>query len=161
VPRIGALDHLLATAVGHLFGYHGAARFDRLAERLRGVRADVLAAWTPAEPLNPAHLPSSVTEKVKEIYGVLTGGGADSVVNAGTAARLASALQALLGWLPADVFSRHHSSLLDGVVTCLSGRHTRALPADRRHQASSQDGDGRDLPRGRAAPGRRADRVAP
>ena len=120
VPRIGALDHLLATAVGHLFGYHGAARFDRLAERLRGVRADVLAAWTPAEPLNPAHLPSSVTEKVKEIYGVLTGGGADSVVNAGTAARLASALQALLGWLPADVFSRHHSSLLDGVVTCLS-----------------------------------------
>ncbi len=120
VPRAGSLDYLLATMVGHLFGYHAAARFDHLAEKLRAIRADVLCTLGAHEVADLALLPPSLTEKVVEMDGVLEAGGLDSGLTARTATRLSRSFEVLLGRLPADVFSRHHEGLFDGIVSSLS-----------------------------------------
>ncbi len=120
LPRAGSLDYLLATMVGHLFGYHAAHRFDHFAERLRGVRAEILSVASSQDGFDLAALQPSLTEKVKELDQLVVSGALDSGLNAGPAARLARAFEVLLGWLSPDVFSRHSGSLLDGVLSSLS-----------------------------------------
>jgi glucosamine--fructose-6-phosphate aminotransferase (isomerizing) len=119
VPAGGTLGYLLATMVGHLFGYHAAATFDRFAERLRAIRAEVLAALG-GEKGGTIDLPPHLTERVVEMDNILAAGDLDSGLNAGTATRLSRAFQVLLGRLPVDVYLRHHSSLLDGILAGLS-----------------------------------------
>jgi glucosamine--fructose-6-phosphate aminotransferase (isomerizing) len=121
VPLLSnSLNYLLATIVGHLFGYHAAARLDHFAERLRSIRAEVLSHLTSRERPGAADLPPSLTEEIVEMDGLLSTGGLDSGLDAGTAARLSSVFHVLLGWLPVNVFSRQHASLLDGIVSILS-----------------------------------------
>jgi glucosamine--fructose-6-phosphate aminotransferase (isomerizing) len=119
VPAAGTLGYLLATMVGHLFGYHAAAAFDRVAERLRGIRAEVLSALRD-ERGGELDLPPRLTERVVEMDNLLASGDLDSGLNAGTATRLSRAFQVLLGRLPVDVYLRHHPSLAGGVVASLS-----------------------------------------
>jgi glucosamine--fructose-6-phosphate aminotransferase (isomerizing) len=119
VPSAGALGYLLATMVGHLFGYHAAAAFDRHAERLRAIRAEALAALG-GEKGGAVDLPPQLTERIVEMDNHLAAGDLDSGLNAGTATRLSRAFQVLLGRLPVDVYLRHHASVLDGVVAGLS-----------------------------------------
>jgi glucosamine--fructose-6-phosphate aminotransferase (isomerizing) len=119
VPAAGTLGYLLATMVGHLFGYHAAATFDRFAERFRAIRAEVLAALG-GDKGGTIDLPPHLTERVVEMDNILAAGDLDSGLNAGTATRLSRAFQVLLGRLPVDVYLRHHSSLLDGILAGLS-----------------------------------------
>ncbi len=120
VPRSGGLDYLLATLVGHLFGYYAAHCFDHYAERLRGIRAGVLSAASSQDGLDLGTLAPSLTEKVKELDQLLASGALDSGLNAGPATRLGRTFEVLLGWLSPDVYSRHAGSLLEGVLTSLS-----------------------------------------
>jgi len=140
VPLLsGSLNYLLATMVGHLFGYHAAARLDHFAERLRSIRAEALSRLTSQERPGAADLPPSLTEEVVEMDGILNTGGLDSGLDAGTAARLSSVFHVLLGWLPVNVFSRQHASFLDGIVSILSqaiGELSRPIDAIK-HQAKT------------------------
>ena len=140
VPFVkGSLNYLLTTMVGHLFGYHAAARLDHFAERLRSVRAEVLSHLTSQERPGPTELPPSLTEELVEMDGLLNTGGLDSGIEAGTAARLSSVFHVLLGWLPVNIFSRQHVSLLDGMVSVLSqaiGELSRPIDAIK-HQAKT------------------------
>jgi glucosamine--fructose-6-phosphate aminotransferase (isomerizing) len=116
VPPAGpALSFLLATMVGHLFGYHAAAALDRHAERLRRLRGEVLMMGP-----EPGVLPAEVTADAVEIDAVLEAGGLDAGIGAGTAVRLSSALGALMGRIEPDVYARHHGELAGGAVASLS-----------------------------------------
>jgi glucosamine--fructose-6-phosphate aminotransferase (isomerizing) len=133
------MSYLLATVVGHLFGYHAAARFDSFAERLRGVRGEVLGSLATDGFLDPTQLSPALAEKVKELDGTCTGGQLNGGLEAGTATRLARAFEVLLGWLPVNVFARHHGSVRDGIVSSLSdaiGELSRPIDAIK-HQAKT------------------------
>ncbi|HVR74962.1 MAG TPA: SIS domain-containing protein [Planctomycetota bacterium] len=118
--RAGSLGYLLATMVGHLFGYYSAARFDHFAERLRSIRAEVLGAPGIARSGGAGPLPASLTEKLIEMESAVASGSLDSGLNSGTATRLSRAFHALLGWMPVDVFIRHHEDLFSGVIGMVS-----------------------------------------
>lgn len=120
VPRAGSLNYLLATMIGHLFGYHAAARFDHYAERLRGLRAEILSSSSHQDGFDLGHLSPSFTERVKELDQLLGSGALDSGVNAGPAAKLSRTFEVLLGWLSADVYARHSGGLVEGIVNGLS-----------------------------------------
>jgi glucosamine--fructose-6-phosphate aminotransferase (isomerizing) len=121
VPRAGRLSFLCAAAVGHLFGYHAAAAFDARAERLRRVRAEVLAALGRSEAEEGlAPLPAPVTETVLALEGELAAGDLDGGLNAGTAAKLWRAFEALLGRLSLETFRRGRAGWADALLGHLS-----------------------------------------
>src|SRR5262249_33164324 len=77
------------------------------------------------------------TERVVEMDNLLGAGGLDSGLNAGTATRLSKVFEVLLGRLPVDVLSRHHTNFLNGVVSTLTEAITElSRPIDAtKHQA--------------------------
>ena len=157
VPRHeGALSYLLATMVGHLFGYHAAAAFDRQAGLLRAIRAGVIREFArdPAEPetgeeaLDEGGLPAPSDGLVAEIArfeDLLQDGALDSGLRTGMAVRLSAVFQYLLGRITLDLFVRHlrvpaeRRALVEAMVLAL----TRAIdelsrPIDAiKHQAKT------------------------
>ena len=140
VPTAGpALSFLLATMVGHLFGYHAAAAFDHHAERLRRLRREVLTAIGPETGGEQGALPAQVMADAVEIETLLASRGLDAGLSPGTAVQLSSALEALMGRLEPDVYVRHHGDLAGGVVASLSEAITElSRPIDAiKHQAKT------------------------
>jgi glucosamine--fructose-6-phosphate aminotransferase (isomerizing) len=151
VPSTGGpLDYLLATMVGHLFGYHAAAAFDHHAEKLRELRA-ALVETTFAPDGNPAHdagtdrgslterLESTTVESVVAFESFLLSGQLESALNASTAARLTAVFNLLLGRTPLDAFSRQYSEPVSAVLNTLGeaiGELSRPIDAIK-HQAKT------------------------
>ena len=151
VPATGGpLDYLLATMVGHLFGYHAAATFDHYAEKLRELRA-ALVETTFAPERDPAHdagaatttlterLGSKTVEGAVAFEGSLLGGRLEGALNASTACRLSAVLNLLLGRMPLDAFSRQYHEPLSAVLNILGetiGELARPIDAIK-HQAKT------------------------
>jgi glucosamine--fructose-6-phosphate aminotransferase (isomerizing) len=117
VPQYqGALSYLLATMVGHLFGYHAAASFDRQADGLRAVRTGIVRelnrrASLPAaeeevpEVFDPAALPAELVAEIARVQEQLAGGAFDSGLKTATGVRLSTLFQFILGRLSLDLFA--------------------------------------------------------
>lgn len=145
VPRYdGQLHYLLATMVGHLFGYHAAANFDQQAERLRRLRAEIVkltggdpTVSSPNVLLNS--LGADTTRELLEIEDTLSNGELNSGLEASTAVRLAEAIGFLLGRISADSLSRRHPSFIEATLAHLSdaiAELTRPIDAIK-HQAKT------------------------
>ncbi|MYB18610.1 MAG: SIS domain-containing protein [Holophagales bacterium] len=98
VPEVPPeLSFVLATVVGHLFGYHAALAIDDLARPLRAIRTavdDVVAAGT-ARPV--ARLREIAGAEIDAVGEGLAGGRYDGNLHVGRAVRLAVALDGLRG----------------------------------------------------------------
>ena len=98
VPEVPPeLSFVLATVVGHLFGYHAALAIDDLARPLRAIRTavdDVVAAGT-ARPV--ARLREIAGAEIDAVGEGLAGGRYDGNLHVGRAVRLALALDELRG----------------------------------------------------------------
>jgi len=96
VPEVAPeLSFVLATVVGHLFGYHAALAIDGLARPLRAIRTavdDVAAAGT-ARPV--ARLRELAGAEIDAVTEGLAGGGYDGNLHVRRAVRLAVALDGL------------------------------------------------------------------
>lgn len=98
VPEVAPeLSFVLATVVGHLFGYHAALAIDDLARPLREIRTvvDDVAAAAAARPL--ARLRERAGDEMDAIRVGLASGGYDGNLHVGRAVRLAVALDRLGG----------------------------------------------------------------
>lgn len=98
VPEVPPeLSFVLATVVGHLFGYHAALAIDDLARPLRAIRtaADDVAGDGEARPL--ARLREMAGAEIDAVREGLAGGGYDGNLRTGFAVRLAVALDGLRG----------------------------------------------------------------
>ena len=120
VPSTGGpLDYLLATMVGHLFGYHAAATFDHYAERLRKLRASLLDSASDDGSLNEG-LPTETVEQVVDLEDVLLEGELEGALKVSTGAKLATVFNFLLGRIALDEFSRRHTDPFQGALATLS-----------------------------------------
>ena len=148
VPRYsGRLSYLLSTMIGHLFGYHAAAAFDRRADTLRRLRAAIITSAERSQSagvdLTPnaviSSLSSEVTAEVVELDHALTVGDIDSGIDAGVATRLAETIAFLQDRLPADSLARRHDSFVDALLDHLSESINQlARPIDAiKHQAKT------------------------
>jgi len=95
------MAYLLSTMVGHLFGYHAARRFDRMADDLRRVRTGVVRALEQADydSTAPGHLQKLIepaTGEIVELADRLASGEFDSCLEVRTAVRLSSLADLLL-----------------------------------------------------------------
>jgi glucosamine--fructose-6-phosphate aminotransferase (isomerizing) len=112
VPRYeGELGYLLPTMVGHLFGYHAASAFDVQANRMRKLRLNLVKEMeTAGEELMGIELwkmlgrSQGITSGALEVQGVMESGELNSGLEVGTATRLSSLLDFLLGRIPLDTF---------------------------------------------------------
>ncbi len=98
VPEVAPeLSFVLATVVGHLFGYHAALAIDDLARPLRAIRAavDDVAAGGAARPA--ARLRERAGDEMDAVRGTLAAGRYDGNLHVGRAVRLAVALDRLGG----------------------------------------------------------------
>ncbi len=98
VPEVAPeLSFVLATVVGHLFGYHAALAIDDLARPLRAIRAavDDVAAAGAARPA--ARLRERAGDEMDAVRGTLAAGRYDGNLHVGRAVRLAVALDRLGG----------------------------------------------------------------
>lgn len=98
VPEVAPeLSFVLATVVGHLFGYHAALAIDDLARPLRAIRAavDDVAAGGAARPA--ARLRERAGDEMDAVRGTLAAGRYDGNLHVGRAVRLAVALDRLSG----------------------------------------------------------------
>lgn len=94
VPQVPPeLSFVLATVVGHLFGYYAALAIDDLAKPLRAIRAALDAVSGDAEPL--ALLRETVGAEIEAVGEGLAGGSYDGNLHTGRAVRLAVALERL------------------------------------------------------------------
>ncbi len=98
VPEVAPeLSFVLATVVGHLFGYHAALAIDDLARPLRAIRAavDDVAAAGAARPA--ARLRERAGDEMDAVRSTLAAGRYDGNLHVGRAVRLAVALDRLGG----------------------------------------------------------------
>lgn len=98
VPEVPPeLSFVLATVVGHLFGYHAALAIDDLARPLRTIRTamDDVAAGDTVSPL--ARLREIAGAEIDAVTAGLAGGRYDGNLHVGRAVRLAVALDGLRG----------------------------------------------------------------
>lgn len=98
VPEVAPeLSFVLATVVGHLFGYHAALAIDDLARPLRAIRTavDDVAAAGAARPA--ARLRERAGDEMDAVRGTLAAGRYDGNLHVGRAVRLAVALDRLGG----------------------------------------------------------------
>ena len=98
VPEVAPeLSFVLATVVGHLFGYHAAIAIDDLARPLRVIRTavDDVAADDAARPA--ARLRERAGDEMDAVRGTLAAGRYDGNLHVGRAVRLAVALDRLGG----------------------------------------------------------------
>ena len=96
VPEVAPeLSFVLATVVGHLFGYHAAIAIDDLARPLREIRTavDDVAASGTARPA--ARLREMAGTEIDAVRDALAGGRYDGNLHVGRAVRLAVALDGL------------------------------------------------------------------
>lgn len=104
-----ALGFVLATMVGHLFGYEAALAIDASARPLREARGAIEAVVggdagpVPAETL-AERLASDLEDPAARFFDGLRAGLYDGTLEAGTAVRLASLLRYGLGISPLDTF---------------------------------------------------------
>ena len=154
------LSFVLATMVGHLFGYESALAIDALALPLRQARAAVEAAVSTDERLDVRNrLRLGLEPVVGPFFDGLRAGNYNGQLEASTASRVASHAALRAGCaaprrVPAGVRQGRHPGR--GPRRPGPGAdpgHRRADPAGRRHQAPGQDGDRRDLPVGREPDG--------
>jgi glutamine---fructose-6-phosphate transaminase (isomerizing) len=152
VPRHdGALSYLLATIIGHLFGYHAAASFDRQADLLRSIRARTIRELTARETnggaaeLDPLALPEDLVSDIVRLEETLQEGALDSGLRTATAVRLSTLLQVLLGRQPLDPLapapeaaSGAPSLLSTAVLVLTAGINELSRPIDAiKHQAKT------------------------
>ena len=92
------LSYVLATVVGHLFGYHAALAIDDLARPLRTIRAAIGAvAVSGTSPGPVARLRELVAAEMETVREGLADGSYDGNLHTGRAVRLAVALDRLGG----------------------------------------------------------------
>jgi glucosamine--fructose-6-phosphate aminotransferase (isomerizing) len=116
VPRVHPdLDFVLATVVGHLFGYHAALAIDDLARPLREMRGAIELLTHVGgddtrrdllEELGPA-----LAEPSQAFFARLREGAYDGHLEASTAVDLASRLHFAVGDVPLDAYSAHHGAV--------------------------------------------------
>ncbi|HMJ75769.1 MAG TPA: SIS domain-containing protein, partial [Iamia sp.] len=113
VPAVDpALAFVLATVVGHLFGYEAALAIDASALPLRQARAAIEARIT--EPGDGdgerllADLRADFTPLAARFFELLRSGGYDGTLEAATAVRLASLLRYATGLVPLESFDVEH-----------------------------------------------------
>ncbi len=151
----GRLGYLLATMVGHLFGYHAARAFDRIADSLRRVRTEVVelagldhasadeGAGGGSEQILPTRIVDRLHQDVTRARAHLTHelrhGNLDSGLDAGVATRLGEAIGFLLGRYPVDSLSHDHPSFVAALLSHLTEAINQlARPIDAiKHQAKT------------------------
>ena len=107
-----ALSFILATVVGHLFGYEAALAIDASALPLRQARAAIEARITgPGDGDGErllADLRTDFTPLAARFFEVLRSGGYDGTLEAGTAVRLASLMRYATGLVPLESYDVEH-----------------------------------------------------
>ncbi len=107
-----ALSFVLATVVGHLFGYEAALAIDASALPLRQMRAAIEARIAhPGDGDGErllADLRSDFTPLAARFFELLRSGGLDGTLEAGTAVRLASLLRYATGLVPLESYDVEH-----------------------------------------------------
>jgi glucosamine--fructose-6-phosphate aminotransferase (isomerizing) len=107
-----ALSFVLATVVGHLFGYEAALAIDASALPLRQARAAIEARITgPGDGDGErllADLRTDFTPLAARFFEVVRSGGYDGTLEAGTAVRLASLLRYATGLVPLESYDVEH-----------------------------------------------------
>ena len=144
------LDFVLATVVGHLFGYEAARAIDALADPLRESRAAIEHAASEvdrsirAEALL-AELRPAFREQAARFYASLRDGSYNGALEASSAVRLALQYRFALGTLPLDAYQLEFgkvgtpSVVLEDLVTSLTlaiDELTRPIDAIK-HQAKT------------------------
>jgi glucosamine--fructose-6-phosphate aminotransferase (isomerizing) len=156
----GALNYLLSTMAGHLFGYHAAASFDARANQLRAIRTGIVKELNrrstrppaegesiedAAEEFDPTTLPAELVEEIAQVQDLLTEGAFDSGLRTGTAVSVANLFQFILGRLSLDLFAREFQrpasaqNLIGAMVSTLTTAiNEMARPIDAiKHQAKT------------------------
>ncbi len=129
VPAVDpALAFVLATVVGHLFGYEAALAIDASAVPLRQARAAIEHRAT--SELDGARLLADLrtdfTPLAARFFDVVRGGGFDGTLEAGTAVRLASLMRYATGLVPLESFELEHGragtpvALVEDLTTALT-----------------------------------------
>ncbi|QYG91611.1 SIS domain-containing protein [Iamia sp. SCSIO 61187] len=107
-----ALSFVLATVVGHLWGYEAALAIDASALPLRQARAAIEARITgPGDGDGErllADLRTDFTPLAARFFDVLRSGGFDGTLEAATAVRLASLMRYATGLVPLESFDVEH-----------------------------------------------------
>ncbi len=120
------LAFVLATMVGHLFGYEAALAIDALATPLRHARGAVEAALAETDPEIVADvLRAGLEPVVGAFFDDLRAGTYDGHLEASTASRLASLLRYGLGILPLESYELEFGKVATPAVVV--GDLTRAL----------------------------------
>ena len=114
VPSVHpSLDFVLATVVGHLFGYEAARAIDALADPLRQIHAAI--EQLAATPLPGDDLLSGLATETRasavQFFEGLGRGSYDGNMEASTAARLSSLLRYALGMTALESFALEHGQL--------------------------------------------------
>jgi len=119
------LDFVLATVVGHLFGYEAALAIDASARPLREARAGVeaMAPGTPEGLLD--RLVPAIERPARTFFDGLRSGGYDGTLEASTATRLASLLRYATGGVSLDSYEVEHGKV--GVPSTVVQDLTAAL----------------------------------
>ena len=115
------LSFVLATVVGHLFGYHAALAIDDLAKPLRAIRAalgSIAGAATPSRPV--ARLRELAAAEIDAVREGLADGSYDGNLHTGRAVRLAVALDRLSAGESADGGETDTAALLEALRSSLT-----------------------------------------
>jgi glucosamine--fructose-6-phosphate aminotransferase (isomerizing) len=106
VPKLHpAIDFILSTMVGHLFGYEAALAIDaqgRLMRSARGILDDVISHNDDEERLL-AELNATIVPPAQAIFDALKSGALNGHLEPSTAVQVASLLRYAMGVLPLDV----------------------------------------------------------
>ncbi len=155
-PTTGSPDlaFVLATMVGHLFGYESALAIDELAQPLRETRAAIEAEVASSDAHNDAgidsqqlleKLRSQFTPAAQQFFQDLRQGRYNGCLEAGTAAEMASMYRYALGIAPLDAYQLERGRVgtpavvledLTAMLTVAVGELTRPVDAIR-HQAKT------------------------
>ncbi|MHC4944893.1 MAG: SIS domain-containing protein [Planctomycetota bacterium] len=112
VPKYdGELSYLLPTMVGHLFGYYAASVFDGNADRMKRLRTSLVREMERGDgELMGTELwkmlgrNNEITSGALEVQTIMDSGELNSGLEVGTATKLSSLLDFLLGLVPLDAF---------------------------------------------------------
>lgn len=148
VPKLHpAIDFILSTMVGHLFGYEAALAIDaqgRLMRTARGILDDVIAHNVDEESLL-SELTATITAPAQAIFDELNSGALNGHLEPSTAVQVASMLRYAMGILPLDVLEAEQgrptspSKMAEELMTALSkavDELTRPIDAVK-HQAKT------------------------
>ena len=144
------LAFVLATMVGHLFGYESALAIDELAQPLRETRAAIEAEVAASDPdIDSQHmlevLRAQFTPSAQQFFQDLRQGRYNGCLEAGTAAEMASMYRYALGIAPLDAYQLERGRVgtpavvledLTAMLTVAVGELTRPVDAIR-HQAKT------------------------